>query len=625
MKKWICAILCALMVLTPIMISAESDSEKVEISFCVGDNTLSINGTDVQVETPYVVGVGVTLVPLRVITEAFGATVEWVAETKNILLTYPDVNITLQIDNNIAEVNGKAEELLSAPELTANGFTMVPLRFISETFGAEVSYDNETSLITVVKEKAVQEGSLVQGAIEEPRVGDSYFKWSMDTPADMEMTDRSFDGTQTVFEDETSIIRILLIPKPKDYDFERDFTTTKQSLQNMTLVAADKDTANADKMYMHFQAKDKNMYMDSWMYVTDKLVFSAIGVFDSTDTEGIAEGSRLLKSFDLSFQHGETYDLSNVSGNMRTFSAESMNFKIDIPKNFYMSSSEDIENEFSFKNLDIEDNTSVINVAIYSISAVGNAYELATKDYESNNSIYNPDLVKFGSLKEQSYKNINTYEYTIEIDSVSQKSYVRDVFFTKGSYVYNVSVKLKAPDPMAASTVNAILNSIEAEIIDADKVGILMRNINEREGFYTLKGNKWTMQVPAEYTEISNTGDSATLLNQRTGTMMQIDVEYSDGAAFKDLMDFALSRERELKTDKEITIIKSTEQIKLDDARFAELLYSHETDEDKLYAHELIGLKNSKVIIVTAIYEELSYGKSCLTETKNMLSSIVIE
>ena len=90
-------------------------------------------------------------------------------------------------------------------------------------------------------------------------------------------------------------------------------------------------------------------------------------------------------------------------------------------------------------------------------------------------------------------------------------------------------------------------------------------------------------------------------------------------------MDFALSRERELKTDKEITIIKSTEQIKLDDARFAELLYSHETDEDKLYAHELIGLKNSKVIIVTAIYEELSYGKSCLTETKNMLSSIVIE
>ncbi len=625
MKKWICTILCALMILTPVMISAEFDSEKVEISFCVGDDTLSINGTDVQVETPYVVGVGVTLVPLRVITEAFGATVEWVAETKTILLSYPDVNITLQIDNSIAEVNGKAEELLSAPELTANGFTMVPLRFISETFGAEVSYDNETSLITVVKEKIVQEGSIVQGAIEEARIGDSYFKWSMDTPTDMEMTSRRFDGTQTVFEKENSVISLLVIPTPTDYDFERDFAATKQSLQNMTLVAADKDTTSADKKIMHFQSKDKNIYVDFWMYVTDKLIYSASGTFSAADTESRTEGIRLLKSFDLSFKHGETYDLSNTNGNVRTFSADSMNFKIDIPKNFYMSSSEDIENEFSFENLDAEDNISVIHVGIYSISAVGSAKELATKDYESNKSLYNPELVKFDSMKELSYRNINTFEYTLEIDSVSQKSYIRDVFFSKGAYVYNVSVKLKAPDPMAASTVNAILNSIELETIDADEVGILMRNTNESEGFYTLKGNNWSMQIPTDYAELSNTGDSATLLNQRTGTMMQINVEYSDGAAFKDLMDFALSRERELKTDKEVTIIKSTEQIKLDDARFAELLYSREDEENKLYGHEFVGLKKSKVILVYVIYDELSYGKDRLTETKDMLSSIVIE
>lgn len=122
---------------------------KVSISFKVGDCILSINGKDVEVEKPYVAGEGVTLVPLRVISEAFGADVDWNGDTKTVTIDCGDKNLKLQINNKTASVNDKENNLEEAPQLTENGFTMVPLRFISESFGANVSYDEETKGITV--------------------------------------------------------------------------------------------------------------------------------------------------------------------------------------------------------------------------------------------------------------------------------------------------------------------------------------------------------------------------------------------------------------------------------------------------------------------------------------------
>ena len=126
----------------------------IEISFKVGDDTLLINGNKVTVEKPYVVEVenvgGVTLVPLRVITEAFGAKVDWEDETQKIFISCENTEIELQIGNIIAKINGRQQALLTAPELPTD-YTMVPLRFISENFGAEVSYDDATMAISVTK------------------------------------------------------------------------------------------------------------------------------------------------------------------------------------------------------------------------------------------------------------------------------------------------------------------------------------------------------------------------------------------------------------------------------------------------------------------------------------------
>ncbi|MBC7765631.1 MAG: copper amine oxidase N-terminal domain-containing protein [Hyphomonadaceae bacterium] len=136
-----------------------NEGSKIEIAFKVGEDILHINGTQVKVEMPFVIE-GTTLVPLRVITEAFGASVDWNDIDKTIALTFEGVRIGLQIDNKEASVDQKAIPLLQPPQLV-NGKTMVPLRFISESFGAAVQFDPSTSQITVTKQMAKKPQAVV--------------------------------------------------------------------------------------------------------------------------------------------------------------------------------------------------------------------------------------------------------------------------------------------------------------------------------------------------------------------------------------------------------------------------------------------------------------------------------
>ena len=227
-KKLIAAILAATTTLSAAPFAlAENDentNDKVEIAFNVGDSILKINGIETEVETPYVTENNTTLVPLRVITEAFGAKVDWDGDTQKITLTYPAVNIELQIGNIVATVNDHTETLLESPALSENGVTMVPLRFISETFGATVGYDNDTQAILVTKEK-MDNSSTVTGITDMTKTGDSYYLWSIDTPTQMKMADRTLDAMTTKFvaDDESSMYIDVYPITENTVDFDEEY------------------------------------------------------------------------------------------------------------------------------------------------------------------------------------------------------------------------------------------------------------------------------------------------------------------------------------------------------------------------------------------------------------------
>lgn len=119
----------------------------------IGSKTVYVNDKPVQIEAaPWIdKKSGRAMVPLRVIVEAFGATVEYRYISfgdERVSIIFKLKRIDLRIGSNIAYVEGLPVRL-DAPPVIINGRTFVPIRFIMETFGAKVDWDPFSSEITI--------------------------------------------------------------------------------------------------------------------------------------------------------------------------------------------------------------------------------------------------------------------------------------------------------------------------------------------------------------------------------------------------------------------------------------------------------------------------------------------
>ncbi|MBR5535949.1 MAG: copper amine oxidase N-terminal domain-containing protein [Clostridia bacterium] len=120
--------------------------------------TITVDGAFVDCaaygQVPVIVE-GRTLVPLRSVFEALGATVEWNNEERSVTSVKGDVTITLAVDSKDLVVNGQVKTL-DVPAQIMNERTMVPVRAVAEAFGSAVAWDNAARcvVITTVAEKA---------------------------------------------------------------------------------------------------------------------------------------------------------------------------------------------------------------------------------------------------------------------------------------------------------------------------------------------------------------------------------------------------------------------------------------------------------------------------------------
>lgn len=106
-----------------------------------------VDGQDLDVIT--VSENGITLVPLRAIFQSLGATVNWDSETQTITAAKDQTTIKLQIGSYTAYKNGQPVILQVAGKVVS-GNTMVPLRFVSESLGANVEWDGAAQIINIV-------------------------------------------------------------------------------------------------------------------------------------------------------------------------------------------------------------------------------------------------------------------------------------------------------------------------------------------------------------------------------------------------------------------------------------------------------------------------------------------
>jgi outer membrane protein TolC len=148
MKKWMTSVVASSLVLT-LAPSALADSAV----------TVTIDGKQKTFEQPPVIVHDRTLVPMRTIFEALGATVSWNPTTRTVSATKGDTTIVLLVNSDLAWKNN-AEVKLDTNSEIVNGRTMVPVRFVSEALGASVQWDANTRTVSITTNPSASVASM---------------------------------------------------------------------------------------------------------------------------------------------------------------------------------------------------------------------------------------------------------------------------------------------------------------------------------------------------------------------------------------------------------------------------------------------------------------------------------
>jgi uncharacterized protein YkwD len=107
-----------------------------------------VNGVHQTFEQPPVVVNGSTLVPLSGILEALDARIQWHESTGTVIASKDGNAIVLQTDSKLTELSGQNGGLETAAQLI-DGITMVPVRFVSESLGMLVAWDAQTNSVLI--------------------------------------------------------------------------------------------------------------------------------------------------------------------------------------------------------------------------------------------------------------------------------------------------------------------------------------------------------------------------------------------------------------------------------------------------------------------------------------------
>ena len=172
MKKIISLLLSMLMLLSLMLTGCAAEqaetkeNDTMEIILQIGNPNMTVNGTQKPIDAEGTVPVVVndrTLLPVRAVVEEMGGTVGWNENTQTVTLLYGKDEIRLVINDITAFLNGTAQTL-DTPPAVLNGRTMLPIRFIAESFHFAVAWNEADQKVAITKSAQAEEATPAQPA-----------------------------------------------------------------------------------------------------------------------------------------------------------------------------------------------------------------------------------------------------------------------------------------------------------------------------------------------------------------------------------------------------------------------------------------------------------------------------
>lgn len=113
---------------------------------------VTLNGTPINFDVTPRIENDCVLVPMRAIFEALGAQVDWEEETKTAVAQKDGLELRIQIDSDTMYKNGEPIRL-DTPSRLIDDSTLVPIRAVSESFGAKVEWNEENKIVMISTEE----------------------------------------------------------------------------------------------------------------------------------------------------------------------------------------------------------------------------------------------------------------------------------------------------------------------------------------------------------------------------------------------------------------------------------------------------------------------------------------
>ncbi|MEG2669522.1 MAG: leucine-rich repeat protein [Oscillospiraceae bacterium] len=112
--------------------------------------TVTLNDTPIFFDQPPIMDMVNyrTLVPMRAILEALGATVSWDSSTMTSIATKDDITLKIKNNSNTLYIND-APKTIDAVAQIVNDRTLVPARAIIEAFGFTVTWDEPNKVLSI--------------------------------------------------------------------------------------------------------------------------------------------------------------------------------------------------------------------------------------------------------------------------------------------------------------------------------------------------------------------------------------------------------------------------------------------------------------------------------------------
>lgn len=493
----------------------------IEIRLKAGSEQVVINGQTLTVEKPYEAN-GTTLVPLRVITVAFGSKLSWDSKTQTIGLSYAGHGIILKIGSLEATKDEEKVLLNVAPQIK-NDTTMVPIRFISENFGGKVHYDPATKEIVITgllqnTEKAAP--SNINPDEGKTQIGNSYFHWSMKYPSGLVTSYQSFNGDYVEFSDAAGEYTMYIsVESISEVNISDEGLLQKLSgqLESNDTILDTKIVRTNGVRYAEIVSKNKvgNYYEDRAYVDSGNIYYLTLKVIKSEDFRNTSKYQvyqNLLNSFKTSFNANDSKlkDLSEIKNGYRKYKDDDYGLSLEIPGEW---TKVDGNHSMTFKS---SDGSHVITLSVSSL-ADGDSLDAWIK--RENNRFTESFVEGSRTISETKSSTLNGIEAkSVKYAFTFGGAWLSDetVYFSKGNYKYSLDFIFPKETGEQANLQAMVKHVKESVTIDESQFNPALGYIQDPDDIYngnkivTVNNNKYhfSLQVPEYWTAGSDNSDT---------------------------------------------------------------------------------------------------------------------